>query len=88
MTLFDVKAQSAGIVVGIGGDMQTHRRLVDMGLLGCEYGVRAKRKQSMLVEFRREFSLVVTSSVAREIEVKQSENSAVRQSERRENHAF
>lgn len=69
MTLLDCKAQDRGVVRAIGGDADTHRRLVDMGLLDVGYDVRFKRKRSMLVEFRGEFSAVLTSAVAAQIEV-------------------
>ena len=69
MTLLDCKAQDSGTIRAIGGDADTHRRLVDMGLLDVGYGVRCKRKRSMLVEFCGDFSAVVASSVAAQIEV-------------------
>lgn len=69
MTLLDCKAQDGGTVRAIGGDRETHRRLVDMGLLDVAYDVKFKRKRSMLVDFRGEFSAVVTSAAAAQIEV-------------------
>ncbi|MCH5165470.1 MAG: hypothetical protein J1G01_03610 [Clostridiales bacterium] len=69
MTLFDCNTESAGVVGAIRGDLETHRRLVDMGLLGVEYLVRAKKKQSLLSDFGSQFSAVVQSSVAEQIEV-------------------
>ncbi len=61
MTLFD--GPSRGVVTAVGGDEQTHRRLVDLGLLGARYTVEAKRKRAVLVDYG-EFSAVSGADVA------------------------
>ena len=49
MTLSDCKAEFSGVVVGVRGDAEVHRRLVDMGVPGSECYVRAVRGGSTLV---------------------------------------
>lgn len=49
---------NSGVIEAIGGDADTHRRLVDMGLLGAKYSVKARRKNAALIDFG-EFSAVV-----------------------------
>lgn len=68
MSLSDCSVQSSGTVIEIGGGARTHRRLVDLGLLGCSYRVRAKTKQSMLVDFNG-VSAVIALDVAEKITV-------------------
>lgn len=69
MTLFDCTQNSEGNVRSIGCDRETHRRLVDMGLLGGSYRVRAKKKKSLLADFADEFSAVIERATAEQIEV-------------------
>lgn len=84
MTLSDCKAEFSGVVVGMRGDAEVHRRLVDMGVPGSECYVRAVRGGSTLVCFGGEFSVVTAASVASQIEVaRRYENRALRKSERR-----
>lgn len=52
---------NSGVIEAIGGDADTHRRLVDMGLLGAEYSVKARRKNAALIDFG-DFSAVVGRS--------------------------
>lgn len=84
MTLSDCKAGSSGKIAAVRGDADTHRRLVDMGILDGEYLVRAVRGGARLVEFCGEFSIVAAQPIATQIEVtRHHENRAVRQPERR-----
>lgn len=79
MTLSDCKAGSAGKVAAVRGDVDTHRRLVDMGILDGEYLVRAVRGGAWLVEFLGEFSVVAAKPIATQIEVtRHNENRVVR----------
>ncbi|MCM1368187.1 MAG: hypothetical protein NC184_05225 [Roseburia sp.] len=66
MTLFDRNVNS-GFIRSIGGDEQTHRRLVDMGLLDARFTVRSRRENALLADFG-DFSAVVCESAARCIE--------------------
>lgn len=79
MTLFDCSLHSCGTVTAIGGDGQTHRRLVDLGLLGATYRVRAKNARLMLVDFGA-VSAVVEARIAANIEILEGlhENSVMR----------
>ena len=66
MTLFDCSVNSSGIVTSIGGTAETHRRLVDLGIDGACYRVRARNSHSVLVDFGT-VSCVIQSSVAENI---------------------
>ena len=44
MTLSDCEMHGEYTVAAIGGDVETHRRLVDMGLLGATATVRARKR--------------------------------------------
>lgn len=68
MTLNDCLEYSGGKIVGIGGDPDIRCRLADLGLVGSEYTVRAKRRHSVLVDFIG-FSAVLESDIAADIEV-------------------
>lgn len=68
MTLFDCSVNSSGIVSDIGGTAETHRRLVDLGLMGAVYRVRARNSHSVLVDFGA-VSAVIQSNVAANIKV-------------------
>lgn len=70
MTLFDMACGDRATIVAVGGDAHTHRRLVDMGLIGDTLTVRAKKRQSVLVDFDSGFSAVLESKTAQIIEVK------------------
>ncbi len=86
MTLFDLATHDSGTVHKItADDPDTHRRLVDMGLIGADVRVRAKRRRSILVDFSDSFAAVLEADTADRIEVinVRHENSALRKSERR-----
>ncbi|MDE6029402.1 MAG: ferrous iron transport protein A [Clostridiales bacterium] len=68
MTLFDCSVNGSGTVTQIGGGDATHRRLVDLGLLGARFHVRARNKHSVLVDFGP-MSCVIQSSVAANITI-------------------
>ena len=70
MKLFDCRVGSSGYVAHIGGGYETHRRLVDLGLLGASYCVRARNRHSALVDFGA-VSCVIQSSVAANIEIRE-----------------
>ncbi len=70
MTLSDCEMYGEYTVAAIGGDVETHRRLVDMGLLGLTATVRARKKSSLLADFGSDFSAVVHTTIANSIEVK------------------
>ena len=70
MTLFDCTVGSSGYVTQIGGGAETHRRLVDLGLIGAFYRVRARNRHSVLVDFGPT-SCVIQSSVAANIEIRE-----------------
>ncbi len=40
-----------GVILSVGGDTDTHRRLADMGLLGSRYTVRVRRRGALLVDY-------------------------------------
>lgn len=89
MTLYDFSG-SNGAVTAIGGDEDTHRRLVDMGLLGAEFTLKARRRGGAMFDFG-DFSAVVGSDTAKEITVREKvfdENSALRKPECRKDHSF
>lgn len=69
MTLLDYQLDS-GRVQRIDGDGDAHTRLVDMGLVGAEFKIRAKKHGAMLIDFYGEswqFSAVVDQRVAKRI---------------------
>ncbi|MCH5155241.1 MAG: ferrous iron transport protein A [Clostridiales bacterium] len=68
MTLFDCSVGSSGTVVQIGGSAYTHRRLVDLGLTGASYRVRARNANSVLVDFGS-VSCVIRSDIAANIKI-------------------
>lgn len=70
MTLSDAHG-TRGRIVNIGGDDQTHRRLVDMGLIGARYTVCARRGSALLVDFG-DFSAVVGKEASKIIGVSES----------------
>ena len=70
MTLFDCGVGFTGTVTRIGGGEDTHRRLVDLGLIGAFLHVRAKNKHSVLVDFGSS-SCVIQSTVAANIEIRE-----------------
>lgn len=79
MTLFDCERGSGGQILSVAADEKLHRRLVDMGLLGARFQVRAKRGRSMLVDFDDSFSAVIENALAQKLEVTEScENCSVR----------
>lgn len=89
MTLFDCLVHSYGTVTQIGGDEKTRRRLVDMGVVGATYLVRAKTGRAILVDVDG-ISLVVEQPTAAKITVLEKgchENRALRKSKRRQNDA-
>lgn len=65
MTLFDFDGKK-GKVTAVGGDGDTHRRLVDMGLIDAEFCVRARKKAGALVDYG-DFCAVTGETVARKI---------------------
>lgn len=67
MTLSSARGNT-GKITSIGGDDETHRRLVDMGLVGLDYAVSARRGKAVLVDFG-DFSAVVRDDVAKLIGV-------------------
>ncbi len=67
MTLYD-SCSSRGRVIAVGGDPDTHRRLADLGLIGADYAVVAKRRSATLYDFGA-FRASVGKSVARQISV-------------------
>ncbi len=90
MTLLDLTPTGAKYrIVAIGGDFCTHRRLVDMGLLGMSVRINARRGGATLINFG-EFSAVVDNRIAEQITVVEDgyEHSSLRKSERRQNNAF
>ena len=70
MTLFDCRVGSSGYVTKIGGGADTHRRLVDLGLIDACYRVRARNRHSVLVDFGPT-SCVIQSSVAANIQIRE-----------------
>ncbi len=94
MTLNDC-AGASGVIKSIDGDDATRMRLVDMGLVGAGFKIRAKKYGAMLIDFYGEswrFSAVVDQRVARRIGITETgtENEActLRKSERRQNDGF
>lgn len=79
MTLFDCERGRHGRIVSVAADEKLHRRLVDMGLLGAHFFVRAKRGRSILVDLDDSFSAVIENALAQKLEVTESrENRSVR----------
>ncbi|MDE7463994.1 MAG: ferrous iron transport protein A [Clostridiales bacterium] len=68
-SLFDCLGTN-GVIKSIGCDGDTHRRLVDMGLLGASYAIKARRNGGALVDYG-DFSAVTRFRIAREIEVEE-----------------
>ncbi len=68
MNLFDCPKR--GVIVSVGCDDDTHRRLVDMGLVGALFCVKARRGSAALVDYG-DFSAVTRAAIAREIEVRE-----------------
>lgn len=64
-------AQKSGVIKRIGCDSDTHARLVDMGILGATYRIKAVRKGCALVDYG-DFSAVTRDELAREIEVERA----------------
>lgn len=60
---------SQGVIVSIDGDKETHRCLVDMGLVGASFAVKSKRKSGLLVDYG-DFSAVTRIDVAKIINVR------------------
>ena len=77
MTLFDCDKGHGGYIMSVGGSEKTHRRLVDMGLLGARFYVRARVGRSMLVDFDDSFSAVIEYALAQQTEVKESSESRI-----------
>ena len=69
MTLLGCSVQRSGKVIAIGCGEHAHRRLVDMGLIGSTFTVRAKSRRAVLVEFDIGFSAVLSADTASEIEI-------------------
>ena len=72
MTLFGSSSDD-GIITDIGGDAETHRRLVDLGLLNARYLIKARRKGALYVYFENGghgFCAVVEAKVAKRLEVR------------------
>lgn len=69
MTLLGCPVQGSGKVIAIGCGEQAHRRLVDMGLIGSTFTLRAKTKRAELIEFDIGFSAVLSADTASEIEI-------------------
>ena len=65
MTLFDFEGQR-GKVTAVGGDGDTHRRLVDMGLIDAGFTVRARKKVGALVDYG-DFCAVTGDDIAKQI---------------------
>lgn len=92
MTLFD--CAPIGRIKAIYGDESSHRRLADLGLIGADYTVKAKRGNALLVEFSAgsgSFSAVIDKRIAETIQVIECESnelSALRKPERRKDHRF
>ena len=84
MTLFDCSVNSSGRVSEIAGGAETHRRLVDLGLNGASFYVRAKTARAVLVDFGA-VSAVIQADVAANIQVLERcyENSVMRKPKRR-----
>lgn len=72
MTLFDCSSDN-GSVKAVGGDAETHRWLVDIGLLGAKFIVKSRKKNAVLVDFG-DFSAVVCGNAAKCIEVVESKS--------------
>lgn len=71
MTLFD-STENDGMITAISGDAETHRRLVDLGLLNARYRIKARRKSALYVYFENGghgFCAVVEAKVARRLEI-------------------
>lgn len=68
MTLFDGSC-SRGRIVSVGGDEKTHRWLVDNGLVGLSFSVKARSRSAVLVEFGHEFTAAVCASAAKQIHI-------------------
>ncbi|MCH5162843.1 MAG: hypothetical protein J1G38_05080 [Clostridiales bacterium] len=68
-SIFDSENNS-GVIKSVGCDGDTHRRLVDMGLLGATYRIKAKKRGSALIDFG-DFSAVTRDELSRSIEVEQ-----------------
>ncbi len=60
-----------GVITSIACDDDTHRRLVDMGMLGVKYRVKSRRSGAMLVCYG-DFSAVTRNELAAEITVRES----------------
>lgn len=71
MTLFD-SPNDDGMITAINGDAETHRRLVDLGLLNARYRIKARRKSAVCVYFENGvhgFCAVVEAGIAKRLEV-------------------
>ncbi|MCH5157828.1 MAG: hypothetical protein J1F33_01400 [Clostridiales bacterium] len=81
MTLFDC---SSGRIRLVGGDVDTHRRLVDLGLIGSNVVVKARVSSAVLVDFGQ-FRASVGKDTAKQIIISDgvNENRALRKSKRR-----
>ncbi len=80
MTLYDCTAPTA-VITAVGGDLKTHRRLVDMGLLGSAVEIAYRRGDSLLCRFG-DFSATLGKDTAKMIYVVgDNENRALRKSE-------
>ncbi len=89
MSLF---SRNSGVIIAISGDDATHRRLVDMGLLGARYVIRHKRGSLALADIScggQTFSVSFGASAEKLIAVEgENENSALRQPKRRKDDAL
>lgn len=68
-SIFDCSGAD-GVIKSVGCDDDTHRRLVDMGLIGASYHIKARRRGAALVDFG-DFSAVTRDELSKQIEVEQ-----------------
>ncbi len=59
-----------GVIVSVGCDDDTHRRLVDMGLIGADFYIKSRRGGAALIDYG-DFSAVTRNALAREITVRE-----------------
>lgn len=70
MTLSECSVNFLGVAVGVKGDVDTRRRLADLGLIGSKVVVRAKTRRAALIDFDG-FSAVLDNAVAANITVRE-----------------